>query len=180
MQERPLGLMIWWRMVRFVQRSNCISNAHLERSGISVAQFEALSHIRAYQPVTQTDLAAGLTISVGGVSRMLSRLETEGLIERVQDWKVKYISLTPAGEKLLSAIYPGQVALQASMFDDVLDADEQKQLYALMRKVQLNSLAKEAPAVDSTGPLDTTETAEPPAVGPAGALDTTDTKEEAQ
>lgn len=99
---------------------------------------------------------------------MLSRLETEGLIERVQDWKVKYISLTPAGEKLLSAIYPGQVALQASMFDDVLDADEQKQLYALMRKVQLNSLAKGAPAVGTTGPINTTETAEPTRRRPRG------------
>lgn len=146
MQERPLGLMIWLRMARFVQRSNCISNEHLSRAGITVAQFEALSHIRAYQPVTQTDLASGLTLSVGGVSRMLTRLETDGLIERTPDWKLKYISLTPAGETLLRAVYPGQVALQASMFEDVLDADEQKQLYALMRKIHQNSTTKQAPA----------------------------------
>lgn len=146
MQERPLGLMIWLRMARFVQRSNCISNEYLAQAGITVAQFEALSHIRAYQPVTQSDLAAGLTLSGGGVSRMLSRLEEVGLIERTPDWKIKYISLTEAGAELLRAVYPRQVALQASMFDDVLSPGEQKQLYALMRKVHKNSLNKQAPA----------------------------------
>lgn len=143
--DRPLGLMIWLRMARFVQRSNCISNEYLSQAGVTIAQFEALSHVRAYQPVTQTDLAKGLTVSVGGVSRMLSRLEEAGLIERTQEWKTKYISLTEAGETLLSSVYPGQVALQASMFDDVLDADEQRQLYALIRKVHRNSLHKQTP-----------------------------------
>lgn len=145
MQERPLGLMIWLRMARFVQRSNCISNDYLSQAGLTVAQFEALSHIQAYQPVTQTDLAGGLTISVGGVSRMLSRLEGAGLIERTPDWKIKYISLTETGQQLLRSVYPGQVALQASMFDDVLTSEEQKQLYALMRKVHRNSLTRQAP-----------------------------------
>ncbi len=140
-----MGLMIWLRMVRFVQRSNCISNEYLTEAGLSVAQFEALSHIRAYQPVTQTDLAAGLTISHGGVSRMLGRLEECGLIQRTQEWKTKYISLTEEGERILDAVYPGQVALQASMFSDVLTAKEQKQLYALMRKVHKHSLIKQAP-----------------------------------
>lgn len=145
MRDRPLGLMIWLRMARFVHRSNCISNEYLKQAGLTVAQFEALSHVYAYQPVTQTQLAAGLTITVGGVSRMLSRLEEAGLIERKTEWKTKYISLTAAGEQLLRSVYPGQVALQASMFDDVLDADEQKQLYSLMRKVQKNSLTKAVP-----------------------------------
>lgn len=148
MQERPLGLMIWLRMVRFVQRSNCLSNEHLAQAGLTVAQFEALAHVRAYQPVTQTDLAARLTLSVGGVSRMLSRLEGNGLIERTPDWKVKYISLTEAGDALLSAVYPGQVAFQASMFDEVLDSEEQKQLSRLLRKLHRYSLDKQAPTIE--------------------------------
>jgi len=144
-QERPLGLMIWLRMARFVQRSNHISNEYLSQSGLTVAQFEVLSHVSAYQPVTQTDLAARLTVSCGGISRMLTRLESENLITRTPEWKTNYISLTETGREKLRAVYPRQVELQASMFDDVLDEKEQKQLYALLRKVHRNSLNKQAP-----------------------------------
>src|SRR5699024_12245355 len=88
-QNRPLGLMIWLRMARFVQRSNCISNEYLSQAGLTVAQFEVLSHVEAYQPVTQTDLAAGLTISGGGVSRMLSRLEASGRSIRAPEGRIR-------------------------------------------------------------------------------------------
>jgi DNA-binding MarR family transcriptional regulator len=145
MQERPLGLMIWLRMARFVQRSNHISTEYLSQWGLTVAQFEVLSTVRAYQPVTQTDLAARLTVSCGGISRMLTRLEAEDLIARSPEWKTKYISLTETGREKLRAVYAGQVELQASMFDDVLDETEQKQLYALLRKVHRNSRTKLAP-----------------------------------
>jgi DNA-binding MarR family transcriptional regulator len=158
MQERPLGLMIWLRMARFVQRSNHISTEYLSQSGLTVAQFEALSHVSAYQPVTQTDLAARLTVSCGGVSRMLTRLEAENLITRTPEWKTNYISLTETGREKLRAVYPGQVELQASMFDDVLDEAEQKQLYALLRKVQKNSLKKRAPTEYAPEPSPNTQT----------------------
>jgi DNA-binding MarR family transcriptional regulator len=152
MQERPLGLMIWLRMARFVQRSNHISNEYLSQSGLTIAQFEVLSHVSAYQPVTQTDLAARLTVSCGGISRMLTRLEAENLVTRSPEWKTNYISLTETGREKLRAVYPGQVELQASMFDDVLDETEQKQLYALLRKVHKNSLKKQAPTTFTPEP----------------------------
>ncbi|MFJ2619312.1 MarR family winged helix-turn-helix transcriptional regulator [Glutamicibacter sp. NPDC087344] len=145
MNNRPLGLMIWLRMARFVQRSNQISNEFLSQSGLSIAQFEVLNHIKAYQPVTQTDLGSRLTVTGGGISRMLSRLESCDLISRDTQWKTKYISLTDKGQRLIDSIYSDQVRLQASMFDDVLTQDEQKQLYTLMRKIHKNSLTKTAP-----------------------------------
>ncbi|MDQ1580508.1 MAG: hypothetical protein QOD05_1283 [Microbacteriaceae bacterium] len=151
-QERPLGLMIWLRMARFVQRSNHISNEYLSQSGLTIAQFEVLSHVSAYQPVTQTDLAARLTVSCGGISRMLTRLEAENLVTRSPEWKTNYISLTETGREKLRAVYPRQVELQASMFDDVLDETEQKQLYALLRKVHKNSLKKQAPTTFTPEP----------------------------
>jgi DNA-binding MarR family transcriptional regulator len=148
-QERPLGLMIWLRMARFVQRSNHISSEYLSQWGLTVAQFEVLSHVSAYQPVTQTELASRLTVSCGGISRMLTRLESENLITRTPEWKTNYISLTESGREKLRTVYPGQVELQASMFADALDETEQKQLYALLRKVHKNSMKKRAPATDT-------------------------------
>ncbi|MGO2644270.1 MAG: MarR family winged helix-turn-helix transcriptional regulator [Brevibacterium sp.] len=139
MEDLSLSTLIWLRMVRFVQNSNQLSNDHLRQFGLTVAQFEALAHIRNFQPITQTDLASGLTVTGGGISRMLARLEADGLISRAQVWKTKHISLTDKGSELLEQAFPSQLRQQASLFDEVLDEDEKTQLHALMKKLYDNS-----------------------------------------
>ncbi|AMT94762.1 transcriptional regulator [Brevibacterium linens] len=135
MDDLDLSTLIWLRMARFVQNSNQLSNEHLRQFGLTVAQFEALAHIRNFEPITQSELATGLTVSGGGISRMLTRLESEGLISREQDWKTKHISLTPKGRELLERAFPSQQKQQASLFDDSLSEDEKVQLHALMKKL---------------------------------------------
>ncbi|SMX96095.1 DNA-binding transcriptional regulator, MarR family [Brevibacterium sp. 239c] len=139
MEDLSLATLIWLRMARFVQNSNQLSNDHLRQFGLTVAQFEALAHIRNFQPITQTDLARGLTVTGGGISRMLSRLESEGLISRTQDWKTKHITLTDKGAELLERAFPSQLQQQASLFDEALDEEEKTQLHALMKKLYDNS-----------------------------------------
>ncbi|WP_193078968.1 MarR family winged helix-turn-helix transcriptional regulator [Brevibacterium aurantiacum] len=139
MEDLSLATLIWLRMARFVQNSNQLSNDHLRQFGLTVAQFEALAHIRNFQPITQTDLARGLTVTGGGISRMLSRLEAEGLIARTQDWKTKHITLTDKGAELLERAFPSQLQQQASLFDEALDEEEKTQLHALMKKLYDNS-----------------------------------------
>lgn len=142
MKDMSLSTLIWLRMVRFVQNSNQMSNAHLQGFDLTIAQFEMLSHIRAYEPVTQSDLAKGLTVSGGGVSRMVSRLERDGLISREQDWKAKFISLTEAGRRQLDEAYPAQLEFQSGLFDEALDEEEKTQLHALMKKLYEHSVER--------------------------------------
>ena len=142
MDDLTLSTLSWLRMARFVQNSNQISNGHLRQFGLTVGQFEALANISAYQPVTQSDLAARLTVSGGGISRMVARLERDGLISRRQDWKTKYISLTEKGRDLLEQAFPSQLALQSSMFDDVLDEEEMTELHALLKKLYDHSVER--------------------------------------
>ncbi|WP_227492692.1 MarR family winged helix-turn-helix transcriptional regulator [Brevibacterium sp. CFH 10365] len=134
-EDLSLSTLIWLRMARFVQNSNQLSNEHLRQFGLTVAQFEALAHIRNFEPITQSALAEGLTVSGGGISRMLARLEAEGLISREQDWKTKHISLTTKGRALLERAFPSQLQQQSSLFDDALTEDEKAQLHALMKKL---------------------------------------------
>ena len=145
MEQNTLSSLVWLRMVRFVQRSNQLSNEFLERYNMTVAQFDVLAQIHIYEPITQMDLAEKLTVSSGGISRMLTRLEKEGLIVRKQDWKIKYISLSDKGRTLMQKTIPEQTAFQSSLFDEVLDEEEKKQLYTLMTKLQKYSLEKQIP-----------------------------------
>lgn len=143
--DNKTGLLIWLRLARFYQRSNQLSNELLQHFGITAAQFDMLAQVMIYQPVPQLELAEHLTISRGGVSHMLARLEKEQLIVREQQWKVKYISLTAKGRALMDQVLPVQSDFQASMFE-VLDEAERKTFLDLMTRIHRHSLRKKVDA----------------------------------
>lgn len=142
MRDNTIGSLIWLRLIRFTNQSNQMSNEFLKRFDLTTAQFDVLLQIRTYQPLTQMELAEKVTVTQGGISRMLTRLEKEGYIVRKQDWKTKTISLTEQGEAVLERALPEQLAFQSSFFDDVLNEEEQKILYELMTKVHKHSEKK--------------------------------------
>lgn len=142
MTDHRLSTLIWVRMARFVQHSNRLSNEFLKQYGLTAAQFDVLSQIQAAEPLTQQELAQRLTVTNGGISRMLARLEQEGLIIRKQKWREKHIELSPKGKELLAEVVPQQVQFQATLFNEVLSAEEKKELYRLVTKLQKHSLQK--------------------------------------
>ncbi|MDR4888346.1 MarR family transcriptional regulator [Fredinandcohnia sp. QZ13] len=142
MQKNTLGSLIWLRMTRFTHQSNLLSNDFLKKFDLTTAQFDVLMQISTYEPLTQSELAEKVTVTQGGISRMLTRLEKEGLIERKQDWKTKTISLTKKGREKLDHAFEEQLAFQSSFFDESLSKEEQKILYTLMSRVQKNSEKK--------------------------------------
>lgn len=145
MRNNTIGSLIWLRLVRFTTQSNQLSNDFLRRFDLTTAQFDVLMQISVYQPLTQSELAEKVTVTQGGISRMLVRLENEGYIARKQDWKTKTISLTEKGEAVLEQALPEQLKFQSSFFDEVLSEEEQKTLYSLMTRVHKNSQKKELP-----------------------------------
>ncbi|PFK35362.1 transcriptional regulator [Bacillus cereus] len=146
MRENTIGSLIWLRLIRFTNQSNQLSNDFLKRFDLTTAQFDVLMQIRIYQPLTQMELAEKVTVTQGGISRMLARLEKEGYIVRKQDWKMKMISLTEKAESILDKALPEQLAFQSSFFDDVLNEEEQETLYKLITRVHKNSEKKELPS----------------------------------
>ncbi|MGG3891231.1 MarR family winged helix-turn-helix transcriptional regulator [Metabacillus fastidiosus] len=143
MRNNTMGSLIWLRLMRFTNHSNQMSNDFLKRFDLTTAQFDVLMQIHVYQPLTQIELAEKVTVTQGGISRMLARLEKENYIVRKQDWKTKTISLTEKGEMILEEAMPAQLAFQSSFFDDVLNEEEMKTLYMLMTRVHKNSQKKE-------------------------------------
>ena len=139
MKSNTLGSLIWLRMMRFTHESNNLSNGFLKQFDLTTAQFDVLMQISLFEPITQSELAKKVTVTQGGISRMLARLEQEQLIIREQDWKTKYISLTEKGNVLLNNAFDAQLAFQTSFFDETLTKEEQKTLYKLISRVQKNS-----------------------------------------
>ena len=147
MRNHTLGTLTWIRMMRFTTQSNQLSNEFLKRFDLTTAQFDVLIQIKTYAPITQSQLAEKVTVTQGGMSRMLARLEKEGLIERKQNWKTKTISLTSKGEQMIDAATPSQLNFQSSFFEEVLSAEEIKSLYIAMTKLEKHSREKKLPPV---------------------------------
>ena len=145
MEKHTLGSLTWLRMMRFTNQSNQLSNEFLKRFNLTTAQFDVLMQIKTYAPLTQSQLAEKVTVTQGGMSRMVARLEKEGLIERKQNWKTKTISLTTKGEQLIDAATPSQLRFQSSFFEEVLSEEEMKSLYTLMSKLEKHSREKKLP-----------------------------------
>jgi len=139
MRKNTLGSLIWLRISRFTHQSNLLSNEFLKQFDLTTAQFDVLVQVENFGPLTQSELAQKVTVTQGGISRMLSRLENEGLIARQQDWKTKTISLTKKGKKRLDDAFAAQLTFQSAFFDDCLSKDEQKQLLSFMSRIQKNS-----------------------------------------
>lgn len=142
MKKNTLESLTWLRMTRFVTESNHLSNEFLKRYDLTAAQFDVLIQIQTYQPITQSELAEKVNVTQGGISRMLARLEKDGLIERKQEWKIKKISLTKKGEDILNVATPEQVEFQSSFFNEVLTEEELKTLYQLTTKLQKHTHEK--------------------------------------
>lgn len=142
MKKNTLGSLIWLRTTRFTHQSNKLSNEYLKPFGITVAQFDVLNQVASHQPITQSELAEKVTVSEGGISRMLTRLDQEGYIQRKKDWKTNWVSLTQKGQEKVEEVFGHQLAFQTSLLDDCLTEAEQKTLYQLMTKLQKHTQSK--------------------------------------
>ncbi|CAM4161309.1 MarR family transcriptional regulator [Paenibacillus alkaliterrae] len=134
-RDGRLGLMIWYRLSRVYNQSVKETHQHLKRWNLSAAQFDMLAQVGAHDRLTQKQLADKLFVTKGNITQLLSRLEELGLVQREQQWKTKYVSLTPKGKELFDEVVPVQEQFQASQYDG-LDRDEKRQLLDLLKKIQ--------------------------------------------
>ncbi|MGG2063652.1 MarR family winged helix-turn-helix transcriptional regulator [Bacillus sp. S14(2024)] len=133
--DERLGLLVWFRLSRFYNQSIRETNRHLKKWDLSAAQFDVLVQVGAGDRLTQQELGRKLFVTKGNVTQLLSKMEQLGLIQREQEGKTKYLSLTEKGKALYEEVVPPQERFQASQFCK-LDREEQKQLLALLRKLQ--------------------------------------------
>lgn len=126
-------------------------------AGLSEIDFETLIRLgrSPRQQLRMTDLAAQTGLSTSGVTRVVDRLEREGLVARqacATDRRASYATLTDAGREKLGSVLPRHLADIDECFTGLLDAEELETFLATLRKIRnvvrpcATAGAEEAPA----------------------------------
>lgn len=106
--------------------------------GISFWAFSVLAALRnvgAPHQLTPTELYRTGMITSGGMTKRLNQLESEGLVDRApaeEDRRSVYVRLTRKGRRLVEAILPRYVALEADLVG-VIPGTERRRLASTLR-----------------------------------------------
>ena len=115
--------------------------------GLNISAYEALLQLaRAPEAkLRRVDLANGLLLTAGGVTRLLDGLERDGLVARGEcstDRRITYAVLTEAGRAKLGEATQSHTRQIRELLGGTYDEDELAQLVSLLDRL---------PGVDPTG-----------------------------
>jgi DNA-binding MarR family transcriptional regulator len=99
------------------------------------------------------ELAARVLLSQSGLTRLVDRLESEGLVERVRcsdDGRGFFAQLTASGLQMLRSTYPTHLRGVKEWFTDLLTDEEAAVMAAVMARISAN--ARPPVGSEETGP----------------------------
>jgi MarR family 2-MHQ and catechol resistance regulon transcriptional repressor len=109
----------------------------LAANGFTATQLGVLEAILHRGPLTQRDLGRKVLTSAGNLTDVIDKLEARGLVARTRsraDRRVVHVDLTPAGRKLITALFPSHAADIAGA-TDALSVAELVLLGDLLRRL---------------------------------------------
>ena len=115
--------------------------AQLAEHSLGPVEFEVLLRL-ARTPGGQlrmTDLSAQTTLTTSGVTRVIDRLERDGLVSRQAcptDRRSWYSVITATGRKRLDTVLPGHLALIDEWFTGQLHPDQLQTVLGALRTVR--------------------------------------------
>ncbi|MFV8836379.1 MarR family winged helix-turn-helix transcriptional regulator [Aquisalimonas sp. APHAB1-3] len=114
----------------------------------SMTRFSVLSQLHHAGPdgLSTKGLAQRLIASKGNITRLIDRMETDGLVQRrpcSEDRRVSHIFMTEAGENVFHAIAGEHEDWTARIFG-ILDDDELETLVRLTDRIRANTLPEVA------------------------------------
>src|SRR3954470_5373702 len=115
--------------------------AQLEENRLSAVEFEVLLRL-ARSPgrrLRMTDLAGQTSLSTSGVTRVVDRMDRDGLVRReacASDRRSSYAVITEDGVARLEEVLPGHLALVQQWFIGQLTPDELDGMLESLRKIR--------------------------------------------
>ena len=146
-------LRAWRGMLRAHAALTKALDAQLEAAhGLPLTSYEVLMYLADAddQRMRMCDLATSVIISRSGLTRLVDRLEREGLIERVScstDARGAFAKLTAAGREQVAAARPTHLAGVRAMYLDHFTPEEQEVLARAWERI-LPGVVEHAAACD--------------------------------
>lgn len=127
-----------------------LSAALVASHGLTINDYGCLLllHRAGEEGMRRIDLANQLQLSPSGITRLLDRLEDQGLVAKGEcksDARVSYAILTDAGHEKLRAAAPGHVDDIDRRLSAVLSEDEMKTLAELLSRLSSDSTGECTP-----------------------------------
>lgn len=135
LQGRDLALKLWIVLSRAFASVQEHAERDVARSGLTLAEFAVLEVLYHKGPLLLGEVQRLILVSSGGVTYLVDRLESRGLVERrecPEDRRARYAALTAAGEEMIDRIFP-QHAECVERAVSGLDATEQREAIGLLR-----------------------------------------------
>lgn len=123
-------LRAWRGMLRAHAALAKALDAQLEAAhGLQLSSYEVLTYLAdaENERMRMCDLASSILLSRSGLTRLVDRLQREGLLERVacsDDARGAFAKLTPAGREKLAAARETHLAGVRAMFVDLFSVEE--------------------------------------------------------
>ncbi|NNG17094.1 MAG: MarR family transcriptional regulator [Gemmatimonadales bacterium] len=141
------ALQLWAHLANAHSAIHANATEDLAGRGLSVAEFGLLEILQQKGPLPLGEVQRSLSVSSGGVTFLVDRLEEKGLVERrssQQDRRSKHAALTDKGEELMAEVLPAHAErIRESMSG--LTLPEQRSAIGALR-----ALAREAAARSGT------------------------------
>ncbi|WP_433299576.1 MarR family winged helix-turn-helix transcriptional regulator [Actinoplanes sp. CA-030573] len=115
--------------------------AQFEEHRLSAVEFEVLMRL-ARSPgsrLRMTDLAGQTSLSTSGVTRVVDRMDRDGLVCREacpSDRRSSFAVITPAGRQRLEEVLPGHLALVQQWFIGQLSPDQLSGMLESLRTIR--------------------------------------------
>jgi DNA-binding MarR family transcriptional regulator len=126
----PAELRAWLGMLRAHAALAKALDARLEAAhGLQLSSYQVLMYLADAEDerMRMCDLASSILLSRSGLTRLVDRLQREGLLERVachDDARGAFAKLTPLGRERLAAARATHLAVVRAMFLDVFTPEE--------------------------------------------------------
>jgi DNA-binding MarR family transcriptional regulator len=135
---------LWVRFLRFSLQSHKKLEDDLHKVGLTPPQFYVLATIGYAGGLPFGEIGAKMMVTVSNLTGIVDRLEEKKLAVRRRDEddrRVVRVVLTEKGAKLYRSTLPLFEKSLAEIFDK-LDAPQQKELSALLRRLNLEAVAR--------------------------------------
>src|SRR5262249_32368675 len=106
---------------------------------VHVGQEHAVYRLAIQEGITQTQLAEALCVDASTVTKMLLRLERDGVVERKPDGKdarIQRVYLTPRGKTLVQPVIDIWIQAEAQLMAGMTETEQ-----ALLRRLLLQVLS---------------------------------------